>query len=148
MPHLPRQSAAHRTPPLLLPLPRTRHLQPPRPPTLVKHENVQREHIQRVYLLRPHHRTNNAPLPIPIPSNFQREQTDRKNEILPTAAALCILFNIICCSPNALGTYGPGVRGILPAAPLSQRISTLGPTFACACEAMGPRDMGERVRWI
>ena len=95
IPHLPRQSTAHHTsPPLLLlhplppsSLPRTGHLQPPRPPTLVKHKNIQREHIQRVYLPRPQRRTNNAaPLPIPIlstPSKFQREQTVRNNDILP-----------------------------------------------------------------
>ena len=58
---------------------------PPRPPTLV---DIQREHIQRVYLPWPQCGTNNAPpLPLPIlilstPSNFQREQTNRNNNIL------------------------------------------------------------------
>ena len=39
--------------------------------------------------------------------------------------------------------YAPGICDISPTASFSLQISTLGQTFACACEAMGPRDMGE-----
>ena len=104
MPHLPRHCATHHSSPLLLlparppsSLPRTRHLQPPRSPTLVKHKNIQPEHIQRVYLPRPKHRTNNAaPLPVPIPSNVQREETDGNNEILPTRRSVVQIMFTKC----------------------------------------------------